>query len=88
MKVSSRIACGILILTVVLLTNDVTAQCSMCRAVTESNQLNNDAFTVGNGLNNAIIYLMLMPYTLACIFFYAFYRKQIIAWFKRKFGEG
>lgn len=65
---------------------DVLAQCSMCRAVTESNQLSNDAFTVGNGLNNAIIYLMFMPYIMAGIFFYAFYRKQIAAWIKRKFG--
>lgn len=59
------------------------AQCSMCRAVTNSNQLTDDAFTVGNGLNHAIIYLMLMPYILAVVFFYAFYRKQIKAWFKR-----
>ena len=46
----------------------VDAQCSMCRAVTESNQHTDDAFTVGNGLNNAIIYLMFMPYILAMIF--------------------
>lgn len=60
------------------------AQCSMCRATTESNQLSDDSFTVGNGLNNAIVYLMFMPYIMAAIFFYAFYRKQIIAWFKKK----
>lgn len=59
------------------------AQCSMCRAVTNSNQLTDDAFTVGNGLNNAILYLMAMPYILAIVFFYAFYRKQIMAWFKK-----
>ncbi|MBI1287090.1 MAG: hypothetical protein GC178_05870 [Flavobacteriales bacterium] len=69
-----------------LLPQFASAQCSMCRAVTESNQLNNDAFTVGNGLNNAIVYLMFMPYILAIIFFYAFYRKQIVAWFKKKFS--
>ncbi|MCF8277188.1 MAG: hypothetical protein K9J17_10690 [Flavobacteriales bacterium] len=60
------------------------AQCSMCRATTESNQLSDDSFTVGNGLNNAIVYLMFMPYIMAAIFFYAFYRKQIMAWFKKK----
>lgn len=76
-----------IVLMTIILPEWAEAQCSMCRAVTESNQLNNDAFTVGNGLNNAIIYLMFMPYILAGIFFYAFYRKQIMAWLKRKFGR-
>ena len=62
----------------------VAAQCSMCRAVTESNLKTDDAFTIGNGLNNAIVYLMFMPYILAGIFAYAFYGKQIKAWFKKK----
>jgi len=61
----------------------VEAQCAMCRAVTESNQNTDDAFTVGNGLNSAILYLMAMPYILAVIFFYAFFRKEIMAWFRR-----
>ncbi len=61
------------------------AQCSMCRAVTESNLKTDDAFTIGNGLNNAIIYLMFIPYILAGIFIYAFYGKQIKAWLKKKF---
>jgi len=65
----------------------VEAQCAMCRAVTESNQNSDDAFTVGNGLNSAILYLMAMPYILAAIFFYAFFRKQITAWFKRTFSH-
>jgi len=62
------------------------AQCSMCRATTNSNQLSDDAFTVGNGLNNGIVYLMLIPYIMACLFFYAFFRKQIVSWFKKKFA--
>lgn len=62
------------------------AQCSMCRAVTESNQYADDAFTVGNGLNNAIVYLMFMPYILAAIFGYAFFREPIKKWFKKKFA--
>lgn len=60
------------------------AQCSMCRAVTESNLKTDDAFTIGNGLNNAIVYLMFTPYVLAAIFAYAFYGKQIKAWLKKK----
>ena len=62
------------------------AQCSMCRAVTESNQQADDAFTVGNGLNNAIVYLMFMPYILAAIFGYAFFREPLKRWFKKKFN--
>jgi hypothetical protein len=74
---------SILLLGLTLLPDYSNAQCSMCRAVTNSNQLTDDAFTVGNGLNNAILYLMAMPYLLAVVFFYAFYRKQIMAWFKK-----
>jgi hypothetical protein len=64
----------------------VEAQCSMCRAVTNSNRLSDDAFIIGNGLNNAIVYLMFMPYIMGALFFYAFYRKQIKAWFRAKFS--
>ena len=77
---------GMIFLAAVLLPEFADAQCSMCRATTNSNQLSDDAFTVGNGLNNAIVYLMFMPYIMAAIFFYAFYRKQIVAWFKEKFA--
>ena len=76
------VATGVLLFIVPELTD---AQCSMCRASTSSNQLADDAFAVGNGLNNAIVYLMFMPYIMATIFAYAFFRKPIKAWFKRKF---
>jgi len=68
----------------VLLPEFADAQCAMCRAVTESNLKTDDAFTVGNGLNNAIVYLMFMPYILAAIFGYAFFREPIKKWFKKK----
>lgn len=74
---------GLFVSVIFLLPDHTLAQCSMCRAVTNSNQLTDDAFTVGNGLNNAILYLMAMPYLLAIAFFYAFYRKQIMAWFRK-----
>lgn len=77
---------GLAMLSILLVPEVADAQCSMCRAVTESNQNTEDAFTVGNGLNNAIIYLMFMPYILAMIFIYSFYGKQIKAWFKKKFA--
>lgn len=85
MKKAGYITLVLLVLGMVL-PEIADAQCSMCRAVTNSNQHTDDAFTIGNGLNNAIIYLMLMPYTIAVLFFYAFYRKQIKAWFGKIIG--
>jgi hypothetical protein len=57
------------------------AQCSMCRAVTGSSQFSEDTFTPGRGLNNAILYLMAMPYVMALLFVLVFFRKQIKGWF-------
>jgi hypothetical protein len=53
----------------------------MCRAVTGSSQFSEDTFTPGRGLNNAILYLMAMPYVMALLFVLVFFRKQIIGWF-------
>lgn len=39
------------------------AQCSMCRAVAESN-VNSNKNDVGRGLNNGILYLLSIPYIL------------------------
>ena len=75
-----------LIALVILVPELTEAQCSMCRAVTESNLKTDDAFTIGNGLNNGIVYLMFIPYILAGIFAYAFYGKEIKAWVKKKFA--
>lgn len=76
----------ILIALVILVPELTEAQCSMCRAVTESNLKTDDAFTIGNGLNNGIVYLMFIPYILAGIFAYAFYGNEIKAWLKKKFA--
>lgn len=58
------------------------AQCSMCRAVTGSSQFSEDTFIPGRGLNDAILYLMAMPYIMAAVFVFAFFRKPMIAWFR------
>lgn len=50
-------------------------QCSMCRAVTNSNMQNDDF--VGTGLNPAIIYLMILPYVLLSLIAVVFFRRQI-----------
>lgn len=42
------------------------AQCSMCRASVENNVSNGDT-SIGAGLNSGIIYLFVMPYLLAMI---------------------
>ena len=48
---------------------DTQAQCAMCKSVVESNLENGD--TIGSGLNDGILYLMVMPYiSLALIAFF------------------
>ena len=47
----------IIVLIIFLFTVPVEAQCAMCRAVLESEQGNNTA----QGINNGIIYLMAIP---------------------------
>jgi hypothetical protein len=60
------------------------AQCSMCRAVTNSNMQNDDF--VGTGLNPAIIYLMILPYVLLSVIAFVFFRKQIMQRLRALFG--
>ncbi|MCF8256106.1 MAG: hypothetical protein K9J06_01035 [Flavobacteriales bacterium] len=67
---------------VLTLAGTAVAQCSMCRAVTNSGNLAEEGFTPGRGLNDAILYLMAMPYILALLFIIVFFRTQITAWFK------
>ena len=49
------------------------AQCAMCRASVENNVSNGDA-SIGAGLNNGILYLFVMPYLMAAIIGYLWYR--------------
>ena len=50
-----------------------SAQCSMCRASVENNVSNGDT-SIGAGLNNGILYLVVMPYLMAGIMGYLWYR--------------
>lgn len=56
---------------------ELMAQCPMCRATAESNLANGG--TEGRGLNNGILYLLLMPYVLigTVAFFWWRGRKRI-----------
>ena len=61
----------IFILLLVLLPNLTEAQCAMCKASVESSQGQKNS--VAGGINQGIIYLMLVPYVLMAFMF----RKQI-----------
>jgi len=43
-------------------TNDISAQCPMCRTAAENNL--KDGGTAGKGLNKGILYMLMTPYVL------------------------
>lgn len=49
------------------------AQCAMCRASVENNVSNGDT-SIGAGLNSGILYLFVMPYLLAAVIAYLWYK--------------
>lgn len=59
-----------------ILSLNADAQCAMCKAVAETGS--KDGTSVSGGINNAIYYLMSLPYILLFIFF----RKKIVGFFK------
>ncbi|MCX6310756.1 MAG: hypothetical protein NT084_03885 [Bacteroidetes bacterium] len=63
-----------------LMTIASSAQCAMCRAVAETGNKNGQS--IGGGLNNAILYLMIVPYVLLVVFF----RKKIWTFLKELRG--
>ena len=62
------------IFTVLFITIDVNAQCAMCKAVVETNLESGD--TKGMGLNNGILYLMVIPYIAAIVFAILYYNQN------------
>ena len=54
----------------VLITADASAQCAMCRAVLESEEGQETA----KGINNGIVYLMAIPYLLVGLVGWKIYR--------------
>ena len=61
----------VLILIVLLFSLDADAQCAMCRAVLESEEGQNAA----KGINDGIVYLMVIPYLLIGGIGYYLYRR-------------
>jgi hypothetical protein len=72
MKLIKRI---LLTLLITLLSNVslIYAQCAMCRATVENNVSNGET-TIGAGLNAGILYLFAMPYLIAAVIGFLWYR--------------
>jgi hypothetical protein len=51
----------------------VQAQCAMCKAVVESNARSDDSVVAG--VNNAVMYLMGIPYALIAVIAFVWYKK-------------
>ncbi|MFD2202195.1 hypothetical protein [Shivajiella indica] len=51
----------------------ILAQCAMCRASIENNVSNGET-TIGAGLNTGILYLFSMPYLIAAVIGFLWYR--------------
>ena len=63
-----------LVLVLILISQvSAVAQCAMCRAGIENN-VSNGENTIGAGLNMGILYLLSMPYLLAVVLGYLWYR--------------
>ncbi|MEI6507280.1 MAG: hypothetical protein WCO54_02280 [Bacteroidota bacterium] len=58
----------------IVITNDVNAQCPMCKASLEEARKNGTE--VGNTLNSGILYLLALPYSIATVFGVIFYRNR------------
>jgi hypothetical protein len=56
-----------------LISLGASAQCAMCRASVENNVSNGET-SIGSGLNSGILYLVVMPYLMAGIIGYLWYR--------------
>jgi hypothetical protein len=66
----------ILLVLVVLLfaqNEHAIAQCAMCKSNLEMARTNGGT-NVGNTLNNGILYLLALPYLIACVFGFLYYR--------------
>ena len=70
-----------ILLALVLLPNITEAQCAMCKASVESSQGQKNS--VAGGINQGILYLMVVPYLLIAFIF----RKQIVALWRNFRGK-
>ena len=66
----------ILVFILVSISIEVDAQCSMCKAVLESNMQSGEQ-AVGKGINDGIIYIMFLPYILLGTVGYFMYKHYL-----------
>lgn len=59
----------------ILVSEDISAQCAMCRAAVESN-LKEGGDAVGGGLNSGILYLMAIPYLIFTVIGISWYKQS------------
>lgn len=64
-----------IILSVILSSTDIYAQCAMCRGSVESS-MGNGRNNVGVGLNTGIVYLFVMPYLIVAVIGYLWYKSS------------
>ena len=64
---------GFLSIIALLMHTATFAQCAMCRASVENNVSNGDT-SIGAGLNLGIMYLFVMPYLIAMVLGFFWYR--------------
>lgn len=61
----------LLFIIIVLLSNAISAQCAMCKAVVESGDAE-----IAEGINSGILYLMAFPYILVAVAGYFIYKNR------------
>ena len=72
---------------IMLLDSEAMAQCAMCRANVKTNLNNGDEIGgFGHSLNNAILYLMTVPYLLVSSLIYVFNKERIDGWLATKWN--
>lgn len=64
-----------IMLSVILSSTDIYAQCAMCRGSVESS-MGNGRNNVGVGLNTGIVYLFVMPYLIVAVIGYLWYKNS------------
>jgi hypothetical protein len=69
----SKIFLFILLLVFTIISNDILAQCAMCKSNLEMAR-EGGGTNVGNSLNMGIIYLLALPYLVAGVFGFIYYR--------------
>jgi hypothetical protein len=66
---------GFILLTLLLAPLASTAQCAMCRTQLENNVSNGEA-GIAAGINTGILYLLAMPYLIALVIGYFWYKSS------------